>query len=85
MNKKRSPSTTLLLSAACVVLVLLLAYSMPNGPPPRQPDGSIAITTMYRYEQQAWKVYPIFGFGTAALVFLAIGCWQLVRRKATGS
>ena len=81
MSKGQSPLTMLLLSAACVGLVVLLVRSMPNEPPPRRPDGSISMATMYRYEQQVWKVYPIFGLGTAALVFLTIGCWRLFRWK----
>lgn len=69
----------LLLGAVCVILVLILAHSMPHGPPPREADGSIAITTMYRYDQSAWKMFPIIGLGLAAPVFLAIGFWRLLR------
>ena len=71
----------LLLGGICVGLVLILASLMPHGSPPREPDGSIAITTMYRYDQSAWKVIPIIGLGLAAPVFLAIGLWRLLRNR----
>ena len=79
MNNERSHLSMLLLSAVCAVLVVLLAYSMPHGSPRQEPDGSIAITAMYSYDQQGWKIYPIFGFGIAAPVFLALGCRRLFR------
>ena len=71
----------LLLGGICIGLVFLLAYSLPHGPPPREPDGSIAITTMYRYDQSAWKVFPIIGLGLAAPIFLAMGFWRLLRNR----
>jgi hypothetical protein len=70
-----------LLAVICFVASFLLAYSMPHGPPPRELDGSIEMTTIYRYDQNAWKVYPAFGLGLAAPLFLVIGCWRLFRQR----
>jgi hypothetical protein len=70
-----------LLAGACMGLVVLLVRSMPHGPPPTEPDGSITMTTMYRYERQTWKVFPIFGLGIAAPVFVGLGCWRFFRQR----
>jgi hypothetical protein len=70
-----------LLAGACVVFVALLVGSMPHGPPPREPDGSITMATVYRYERQTWKVFPIFGLGIAAPVLMGLGCWRFFRQR----
>jgi hypothetical protein len=68
-------------AVACIGFAALLIYSMPHGPPPRQPDGSISMATMYEYDRHFWKVYWIFGLGFAAVVFVALGCWRWFRPR----
>jgi hypothetical protein len=81
MSGKRSALTMFLLAGACVVIAALLVRSMPHGPPPREHDGLITMATMYRYEQQTWKVFSIFGLGIAAPVFLGLGFWRSFRQR----
>ena len=80
MNAK-SPIPMFLLGGVCVFLIILLSYSMPHGPPPREPDGSILMSTVYQYERQTWKAYSIMGGGIAAPVLLALGAWRWFHRK----
>lgn len=70
-----------LLGAFCVILAVLLSYSMPHGPPPQEPDGSILMSTVYRYERQSWKAPIIVGAGIAAPIFIALGFWRWFHRK----
>jgi hypothetical protein len=81
VNANRSPLPMFLAASGCIVVAALLIYSMPQGPPPTQPDGSILMSTIYEYDRSAWKVYPIFGLGFAALICLSLGCWRWIRRK----
>ena len=70
-----------MLGFICIALVALLISSLPKGPPPREPDGSITMTTMYEYERHNWKAPWIVGLGLAASVFLGVGCWRWYRQR----
>ena len=36
------------------------------------------MTTVYRYEGQAWKAYTIIGLVIAAPIFAGFGCWRVI-------
>jgi hypothetical protein len=81
MSAKRSSVRMFLSAIACIGLAALLIYSMPHGPPLQEPDGSISMATIYKYDRHFWKVYWLFGLGLAAVVLVALGCWRWFRRR----
>src|SRR5438067_1864776 len=77
----RSPTFLFLLACLCASLAVLLIYTMPHGPPPRQPDGSISIATMEQYDRHSWKVPWLFGSCLCSIVFLLWAGWSWLHQR----
>jgi hypothetical protein len=76
----KKPMPMFVLAGICILIVALLSYSVPQGPPPLEPDGSISLATFIRYEHQAWKGPWIIGAGMGVLIFFALGSWRWFHR-----